>query len=117
MADVTDMYRLAADLAVASVTSQLKGGNVIAKVAGDIEATAKQLVPVDTGATKNSIGVDMDLTAGNVLTADIGPTTEYAPHLEYGTVQRGPDPFMGPAMDMSTPAFVAAVAALGGDIL
>lgn len=43
----------------------------------------RQLVPVDTGATKRSIDVRVS-GAGIGDTVDVGPTTEYAPVIEYG---------------------------------
>ena len=94
------------------VTRELS--DVIDKSAHDIEATAKQLVPVDTGATKNSIGVDRPL--GQDLVAVIGPTTEYAVHLEYGTARMGPRAFMGPSLDIHTPGFVQAVGDIAADL-
>lgn len=118
VADVTEMYVLAADLAAAGPQAQAQGRDLVAKVAGDIADTAKALVPVDTGATKNSIGVDVNQSGeAGTVSAVVGPTTEYAPHLEFGTVNMQPYPFMGPAAEMHTPTFEAAVAALGGDIL
>lgn len=47
-----------------------------------------------TGATKNSIGLEMK-DAG--LTAEVGPTTEYSPYLEYGTRFMEAQPFINPA--------------------
>lgn len=110
-----DLNRLAADLTGAAASTVARASLVVDKVAHDIEGSAKQLVPVDTGATKNSIGVDRPL--GSDLEAIIGPTTEYAPYLEFGTATMAPHAFMGPAMDLHTPGFVAAMGQLGGDIL
>ena len=53
--EMNELNRLAVDLGRASITAPLKASAAIRKTAFDIEATAKTFVPVDTGATKNSI--------------------------------------------------------------
>lgn len=45
----------------------------------------KTLVPVDTAATKASINSHIIEASGTRVVDDIGPETEYAPYLEYGT--------------------------------
>lgn len=55
--------------------------------------TAK--APVDTGAMARSI--KMELSNGG-LHAEIGPTTEYAPYVEYGTRYMNAQPFVRPAL-------------------
>lgn len=47
-----------------------------------------------TGTTKRSIG--LEFTDGG-FTAEVEPTTEYAPYLEYGTRFMEAQPFMRPA--------------------
>lgn len=49
-----------------------------------------------TGQTKRSVG--LELTNGG-FTAESGPTTEYAPYLEYGTRFMDAQPFIKPALD------------------
>lgn len=49
-----------------------------------------------TGTTKRSIG--LALTDGN-MTAEVEPTTEYSPYLEYGTRYMEAQPFVHPAFD------------------
>lgn len=49
-----------------------------------------------TGATKRSVGLDIK---DNGLTAEVGPITEYAPYLEYGTRFMDAQPFLKPAFD------------------
>lgn len=119
MIEMNELNRLAVDLGRASITAPLKASAAIRKTAFDIEATAKTFVPVDTGATKNSIHASAadgrPLGAGS-LVADIGPTTDYAPHLEYGTVNMAPHAFMGPAADRHTPDLAKALGQLGADI-
>ena len=55
-----------------------------------------------TGATKRSVGLDMK---DNGLTAESGPTTEYAEYLEYGTRFMEAQPFIKPAFDKQAEKF------------
>lgn len=49
-----------------------------------------------TGTTKRSIG--LEITEGG-FTAEVAPTTEYSPYLEYGTRFMDAQPFVNPALD------------------
>lgn len=113
--DAGDLPRLAADLGSSSTRITTLASQVVRKAALDVEAKAKAAVPVDTGATRNSIGVDV--TGDGGLQAAVGPTTSYAPYLENGTRRMRARPFMAPALDAVTPAFVTAMEQLGGQIL
>ena len=110
--DIGDVLSAGRSLIAKAATIEKAAGTVVAKAAYDVEKDAKNLVAVDTGATKNSIGTDID-----GLTATVGPTTEYAPFLEDGTSRMGPQPFMGPAFDRNLPKFERAMAVLGGRFL
>lgn len=55
---------------------------IVRKAGFDTVAVAQQLVPVDTGHLKNSIGVDFDPDG---LGFDAGPTANYGAAVEYGT--------------------------------
>ena len=55
-----------------------------------------------TGATKRSIV--LNITDGG-LTAEVEPTTEYAPYLEYGTRFMEAQPFVKPALNEQTKKF------------
>ena len=70
-----------------------------------IERTAKEDCPVDTGATRNSI----EAREAGQLAWTIGPTTEYAPHLEFGTSRMRARPFMIPNTEKERPRFLQAV--------
>lgn len=116
MEGLEDLRKLSADLSAAGPKARAKAGMAVRKSASDIVRHAITKVPVDTGATMNSIGADIT-TDGNNTTATIGPTTSYAPFLENGTRRMQPRPFMGPALDAVEPGFVAAMEQLGGEIL
>lgn len=109
-----DLRSLAADLRKASGTVQRKGGQAIRKAAFDIQAQAQARAPVDTGALRNSIGVDL---GGMALTAEIGPSVNYAAYVENGTRYMAPQPYMGPAADSVLPQLEQAITELGGEIL
>ncbi len=55
-----------------------------------------------TGATKRSIG--LEITDGG-FTAEVEPTTEYSPYLEYGTRFMDAQPFVKPSHDDQSKKF------------
>ena len=115
MTDAMEVRKLAADLSAAALSARAKAPLAVRKAAYDVQAGGQALAPVDTGATRNSIGVDFDSSDG--FSATIGPTTAYAPYLEFGTGRMSPRPFMGPAADAVLPSLEAALAQIGGNIL
>ena len=78
----------------------------IRDAADDVEMTAKNLVPVDTGALRDSINSN-----GSGLSYDIVASTDYARHIEYGTsrhiISGNPylfwDPAIGPVREVLHP--------------
>jgi len=78
-----------------------------------IETKAKNKVPVDTGATKNSIMARPAEAFGSMFGSTtawrIGPTTEYAPFLEFGTVYKQARPFLIPALESEQPKLTEAI--------
>lgn len=85
---------------------------IVVKTAHDIEGYSKQIAPVDTGAMRSSIGTDITRHAsgpGYGVSAEIGPTVEYAGYVEYGTERQAPQAFMGPSLDRYSPGFIAAL--------
>lgn len=79
--------------------------NGLAAGASIVEAYAKMVVPVDTGALKNSIMVD-EVTPTQ---ATIAPHTEYAAAVEFGTSRQAAQPYMRPAIDQHDREIVKAV--------
>lgn len=55
-----------------------------------------------TGTTKRSVGLEIK---DGGLTAESGPTTEYAEYLEFGTRFMEAQPFVKPAMDEQSKQF------------
>ena len=73
------------------------------KVTFDVEATAKELVPVDTGFLKNS-GSSVLGHLKNIVQF----TAEYAVHVEFGTRKMQAQPYLLPALEHHRKAFNAA---------
>lgn len=109
-ADFSELNRLSVRIATHAAGTVPLAAAAVAKTANDIVATAQTFVPVDTGATKGSIYPEY---ADGGLQADIGPTTHYAPFLEYGTVNMAPYAFMGPALDRHAPDLALALSQIG----
>lgn len=104
--------QLLVDLATSPARAAERVEVAMRKTGSDIEGTAKTLVPVDTGATRASIHTDT-AHAGSTITVEVGPSTHYAPYLEYGTSKMAPQAFMGPALDRHAPELEKAVAEAG----
>lgn len=113
-ADVGELLTLAADLGRAGHEITRKAQMVVRKSGLDAEAIMKDEVPVDTGAMKNSTGVDF---APDSLSAEVGPTVNYAAPVAFGARGRAPDPFDLRTMQRVGPGFEAAMEQLGGDVL
>ena len=110
--DVSELRDLAGDLKKGAAKVEKTAPRVVAKVALDIEATAKVNAPVDTGNLESSITSDVD-----GLSAEIGPTAEYGGYVEYGTSKMHAQPYMGPATERHAPAFEDALGQIGAKIL
>ena len=112
--DASELNALAADLGRAGHETTRKAQMVVRKSGLDAEAIMEDEVPVDTGAMKNSTGVDF---APDSLSAEVGPTVSYAPFVAFGTRYRAPDPFDLRTMQRVGPGFESAMAEIGGEIL
>lgn len=88
------------------------------KTALAIEGTSKSLAAVDTGTMRASISTTIsgNGNAGS-MTAEIGPTVDYAIYVEGGTSVMAAQPFMAPAADQHTPAYTEALATIAEQVL
>ena len=86
---------------------------VVEKGGRDVEARAKEIIVekdiIDTGATLNSTE---SRTTGRPFQRRIGPSTLYAPFLEFGTRFMAARPFMVPALESVRASVIAAAAAV-----
>jgi hypothetical protein len=80
---------------------------VVRKAAADVEAQAKVLAPVDTGALRNSIQAENT----GPLAAEVTVGVAYGLEREIGSLNRPAKPYLGPALESVRPAFAAAVRA------
>ena len=110
--DTSALQKLAVELGEADARVTDRVSAAIRKTALDIEADAKALAPVDTGALKNSISSDI-----KPLSAEIGPSTSYAHFVEHGTSRMAAQPYMGPAFERRVPGLEKAIGQIGGKIL
>jgi HK97 gp10 family phage protein len=81
--------------------------DVLRKSARNVERGGKERSPVDTGANRASIQVFEDNIRN--LEVVVGPTTEYAAFLEFGTVRMAARPYMTPALEAERPKFLSAI--------
>ena len=70
----------------------------------EMEATAKRLVPVDTGALRDSIAWEMTGETSGQLVAG----QEYAGYVEFGTRHAAAQPYIRPAFEQQRPEIEAA---------
>lgn len=64
-----------------------------------IEKRAKELVAVDTGTLRASIGHVVNRMGRDTVKAVIGSNVEYAPYQEFGTWKMAAQPFLRPALE------------------
>lgn len=70
----------------------------------DIADLAKQLVPVDTGALRQSIGA-VPVSSEKVIVGAGNGAVDYAAHVEYGTSTQAAQPFLTPAFAQAEETF------------
>ena len=107
--DFDAIARLSVDLGRADARTIKDARVAIDLAARTCERDAKILAPVDTGNLRNSITSDI-----RGLTAEIGPSAEYAAHVEFGTSRMGPQPYMGPAADRAGELLAKAMQGIAG---
>lgn len=112
--DVSELNTLAATIDSGDDRVRRQAELIIKKTEGAVIADAQAFAPVDTGNLRSSITGSI-LADG--LEVEVGPTAAYGRYVEEGTSRMAPRAFMGPAFDRAQPGFVAAVEALGDEIL
>lgn len=115
--DLRELNQLAVALTKTGGQVGRRASVALHKTAFDVEATAKEFAPVDTGALMNSIGTDFYGDGRfESMSAEIGPTVDYGAYVEWGTSTHAPQAFMGPALDRHGWELEAAIADLA-DVL
>lgn len=116
--DTSEMAAYSAKLRRASGTVGAQASAALRKTAFDIEADAKILAPVDTGTLMNSISTSFAGDGRNgTMTAEIGPTVDYAIYVHEGTSRMPGRPFLTDAFDRRVPGFEAALGQIGEGLL
>lgn len=111
---IEELNTVEAELRTAAARIGVKGSAVVRASALQVEAWAKQFVPVDTGHLKGSIGPPTFHGDGRsgAMEAVIEATADYSGFVEWGTSRMAPRAFMGPALDRVAPDFIAAMEAI-----
>lgn len=130
--DVSEVDALGRDLQSNADNVRPRVQRAVTRNGFQVAATAQVLAPVDLGALKNSISVDV-----GDLEYEAGPTVEYGGYVELGTdgpypitnpwgwgddvtvmhPGNAPQPYMGPAFDRHLPKVVKDIGDAGEDIL
>ena len=87
-----------------------RAADAVTKAAFDVEAQAKALAPVDTGALKSSIQAQPE----GDLAARVDVGAEYGIYVEFGTRKMRAQPFLEPAAEQVKPSFEAAMRQVAG---
>lgn len=115
--DTSQVRALSSRIATAGGRVGARGSLALRKTALDIEADAKSLIvsmdAVDTGDMLNSVSTTIsgDGRSGT-MTAEIGPTADYAIYVHEGTSVMPGRPFLALAYDRRVPAYTDALALL-----
>jgi HK97 gp10 family phage protein len=83
------------------------------KTVTDTVNQARALAPVDTGNLRASIHGSTQIGATSVV-GEVTASAHYAIYVEQGTSRMAPQPFMRPAQEATTPAWLQAIAQAGG---
>ena len=110
--DASELRALAAELRQRAAAIPAKADQVTRAHGLQAAAIIQSNAPVDTGAHRAGIGMDI-LGLAHV---EVGASSEYAPYLEYGTYKMAARPHIIPGVESVVPAWVAAIEAIGGDI-
>lgn len=109
----SEFLEMASTFAAAPARFRAEARAAMRKTGADIQGTAQNLAPVDTGALRNSITSDYTETA-QTLRIEIGPTVNYGAFVERGTSNPNypKQPYLRPAVERHEPGLLAAFAQL-----
>ncbi len=100
------MAKLVSDLTKIAGRVGPAANRALLQTAADIVDMTKQITPVDTGALKQSYGA-VPISSSHVR---VGSDKEYAPYVEYGTVNSPSQPHLTPAFEQNVATFKARLA-------
>lgn len=107
--DNKEISKLASDLNGAGRRAESRCKTIVKRTSNGTVTAAQRVVPVDTGALKNSIHSDL---APDGLGFEAGSELGYSGWVEFGTTRMAPQPYMVPSFEAQVaaamPAFTAA---------
>lgn len=107
--DNKEISKLASDLNGAGRRAEIRAKTVVKRTGNTVVREAQRVVPVDTGALKNSLHVDF---APDGLGFEAGSELGYSGWVEFGTTRMAPQPYLVPSFEAQVaaamPAFTAA---------
>lgn len=116
--DTSQFDAVGRDLRRNGVRVGAKAALAFRKTIHDIEADAKTLAPVDTGALRNSISSEITGDGRfREMVGEVGDTVDYGIWQEIGTSTQPGTPHLSPAFDRRVPTFLEAVTQIGAEIL
>lgn len=83
-------------------------GVVTQKTVQDTINTARSMAPVDTGNLRAGIHGSTEVGSTRVV-GEVTASAHYAIYVEQGTSRMAPQPFIRPAQEMNTPAWLTAI--------
>lgn len=118
MSDFGEFVKLGADMQNAGRTRIPDlARKVVRKSVLDVERDGRAETPVETGNLQGSWSSSFAGSNATLAQGETGPTADYAEYVNDGTSRQPPNPFVWRALDRNTPAFIAAVEQMGGEIL
>lgn len=107
--DNKEISRLATDLNGAGRRAESRCKTIVKRTGNAVVREAQKVVPVDTGALKNSLHVDV---SPDSLGFEAGSQLGYSGWVEFGTTRMAPQPYLVPSFEAQVaaamPAFTAA---------
>lgn len=102
MIDIKGLEPLIAKLEKGLNISPVK--EVVKMNGAELHKSAQRLAPVDTGHLKRSIVITM---SEGGLKAEVKPSADYAPYVEFGTRYQAAQPFMRPSYQKQREKFLS----------
>lgn len=116
--DTSELDALAARLGQSGVRVGARAALVMRTGAMKMERSMKMKAAVDTGTMRSSVSTTMTGDGRSTsITAEIGPTVDYAPFVELGTSRMEAQPFVGPAFDENIGGIMEAAGQIASEVL
>lgn len=108
-----DFHRLASWLGQQADGVGVRMGVATQKTVQDTVNLARSMAPVDTGNLRAGIHGNTEVGPHSV-SGMVTASADYAVYVEHGTSRMAPQPFIRPAQEATTPAWLKAIAQSGG---